>query len=88
MVSNSLWVGCAAVRSAVVVAARGSSGGSHPGGSHSYVSFIKFAGCMRSHGVPAFPDLSTRGGGVPVGPGDPERQLAGDAAGAQDMWWK
>jgi hypothetical protein len=55
---------------AVPLAACGSSAGSKSagGGSRSYASFLRFATCMRAHGVPGFPDPSPGGGGVHIGP--------------------
>jgi hypothetical protein len=44
--------------------ATGSGGSSNAGGSASSHSAVAFSGCMRSHGVPNFPDPSG-GGGVP-----------------------
>jgi hypothetical protein len=46
--------------------ATGSGGSSNAGGSASSHSAVAFSGCMRSHGVPNFPDPSG-GGGVPKG---------------------
>src|SRR5581483_3679051 len=40
-------------------------------------TFLRFARCMRSHGVPSFPDpqISTKGGGVAVKIGGPGSEL-------------
>lgn len=55
---------------AAILAACGSSGKpAATGGSNGYTSFLHFAECMRSHGVPSFPDPSPGGGGVHIGPG-------------------
>lgn len=64
-----LALACAAASLAPVIAGCGSSGGSHPGGSRDYASFLRFSNCMRAHGVPNFPDLGSSGGHVPIGPG-------------------
>ncbi|MGN6167199.1 MAG: hypothetical protein ACTHQQ_03385 [Solirubrobacteraceae bacterium] len=69
MVNRSLWLGCAEVSCSAAIAACGSSGASHAGGSRDYASFLRFANCMRSHGVPNFPDPGGGGGGVHIGPG-------------------
>ena len=55
----------AVVSSALVLAACGSSG-KPGGGSGSAIASgaIKYADCMRVHGVPSFPDPSSAGGGV------------------------
>jgi hypothetical protein len=44
----------------------GSGGASNAGGSASSPSAVAYSGCMRSHGVPNFPDPPS-GGGVPKG---------------------
>jgi hypothetical protein len=65
----------AAVACAVLIAACGASGGSvaaaSGGPSPAHVAAgIKFAGCMRSHGIPNFPDPSGGGGiQIPAGSG-------------------
>ena len=53
----------------VVVAACGSSGKSSSGGSNAkFAAGVRFADCMRSHGVSNFPDPSA-GGGISITPG-------------------
>jgi hypothetical protein len=52
----------------VVLAACGSAGKPSTGGSNAYTSFLHFSKCMRSHGVPNFPDPSP-GGGIQITPG-------------------
>ena len=57
-----LVVALAAVSCAAALTACGSSGRSnHGSGSSSDVAGIKFADCMRSHGVPSFPDPNSHG---------------------------
>lgn len=68
MTIKALSFGCMLLGCALALAACGSSGGSHAGGSRDYGSFLKFADCMRAHGVPNFPDPSAGGGGVHIGP--------------------
>lgn len=51
----------AGVLMALVLGACG-SGEPTSGGSRSYASFLRFSVCMRSHGVPDFPDPSPGGG--------------------------
>ncbi len=68
-----------AVGCAVVLAGCGSSG--HAGNGSAPDAGVKFAACMRSHGVPNFPDPSGGGGiQIPVGsginPGSPSFQSA------------
>jgi hypothetical protein len=64
---NILVVALAAITFAVTLTACGSSGKSNTGsGSNGQVAGIKFADCMRSHGVPNFPDPSA-GGGIQIG---------------------
>ncbi|MGI8507072.1 MAG: hypothetical protein ACR2MK_09795 [Solirubrobacteraceae bacterium] len=66
-----------AVSCGLVIGACGSSGSPSSaagtgatGGSSHYASFLKFSTCMRSHGVPDFPDPSSNGGlRLRVGPG-------------------
>jgi hypothetical protein len=61
----SLLVAVAFVSSALVLAACGSSGKSGSGsGSATASAGIKYADCMRAHGVPNFPDPTSAGGGV------------------------
>lgn len=60
-VTGALAAGCA-----VVIAACGSSSpssGQTGTGSSQAASLVKFSACMRSHGVPGFPDPSTSAGG-------------------------
>jgi hypothetical protein len=53
------------VSSALVLAACGSSGKPSGGsGSATASAAVKYADCMRVHGVPTFPDPSSAGGGV------------------------
>lgn len=64
-------VAFAALCCAALVAACGSSSASHNGSNARFVTGVKFADCMRSHGVPNFPDPGAGGGGIqiPVGSG-------------------
>jgi hypothetical protein len=65
----TLAVALAAVSCAVALTACGSSGKSNNGsGSNGESAGIKFADCMRSHGVPNFPDPGA-GGGIQIGSG-------------------
>lgn len=60
----------ATVACAAAIAACGSSGnsvGAGSGGSPGNSAGIKFAACMRSHGVPSFPDPGS-GGGIQITP--------------------
>src|SRR6201999_1001596 len=67
----------------IVIAACGGSsgsGGASAGASH-YHSFLSFSRCMRSHGVPHFPDPQAQGGieitpGDGINPGSPAMQSA------------
>lgn len=59
----------AAVGSAVVLAACGGSSGKSTGSGSSFASGLKFSDCMRSHGVPNFPDPSGGGGGIQISAG-------------------
>ena len=54
---------------AVVLAACGGSGGGGTGTQAGYNGALRFAQCMRAHGVPNFPDPSAGGGGLSIGPG-------------------
>jgi hypothetical protein len=58
----------AAIVCAVAVAACGSSSSSKHGVSARVAAGIQFADCMRSHGVPNFPDPGS-GGGIQIGSG-------------------
>lgn len=59
---HRLWFAAAIFGCAVAITACGSSGSksSHPGSGRT--SFLAFSRCMRSHGVPNFPDPSAGGG--------------------------
>ena len=58
---------CAAITSAVAIAACGSSSTSHSAsGSSAAGAGISAADCMRSHGVPNLPDPSSGGGGIQI----------------------
>lgn len=51
----------------VALAGCGSSGKpSASAGSNGYTSFLHFSQCMRTHGVPNFPDPSPSGGGIHI----------------------
>jgi hypothetical protein len=64
-----LAVALASVSCAVALTACGSSGKSNTGsGSNGEAAGIKFADCMRSHGVPNFPDPGP-GGGIQISSG-------------------
>jgi hypothetical protein len=55
---------------ALALGACGSSGKpGTPSASNGYADFLNFSKCMRSHGVTAFPDPSTHGGGIELTPG-------------------
>ena len=63
-----LALACAALSLTIGAAGCGSSGTSHAGGSRDFTSFLRFANCMRSHGVPNFTDPGSSGG-IHIGPG-------------------
>lgn len=67
MLRKHLWLRCSASLCAVALGACGSA--SKPGapGSSSYSQGVKYAGCVRSHGIPDFPDPD-HGGGFPTLP--------------------
>lgn len=52
-------VGLAALSCAILLAACGSTSKLHTPGADDHAAKQKFATCMRSHGVPNFPDLGT-----------------------------
>ena len=54
---------------AVAIAACGSSGNPTRQQSSSYAGALKYSVCLRSHGVPTFPDPSPDGGIAPIAPG-------------------
>jgi hypothetical protein len=58
---HNLSIALAAVSCAVALAACGSSGQPAAATSSGYTQRLKFADCMRSHGVPNFPDPSPNG---------------------------
>lgn len=62
MLSKSLWIGSAASLCAVALAACGSSSKPSASASTSYSHGVKYADCMRSHGIPDFPDPVSSGG--------------------------
>jgi hypothetical protein len=63
--NHTVWGGLAVVSCVVAVAACGSSHTpSAATDSRSYSQAVKFADCVRAHGVPSFPDPSGGGGGV------------------------
>jgi hypothetical protein len=77
---SALTVAVAAVSFAVVLTACGSSGKSGSGsGSATASAGIKFADCMRAHGVPNFPDPSA-GGGIQLSGGINPRSPAFQSA--------
>ncbi len=55
----------AVVICAAAIVACGSSAAPHANASSHYPQFLKFSQCMRSHGVPNFPDPSS-GGGIQI----------------------
>jgi hypothetical protein len=61
------FVALAALGCAVVIAACGSTKSSVKAASNQSAQLLTFSDCMRSHGVPSFPDPS--GGGIHFGPG-------------------
>ena len=64
---HALGVALAGAGCALALAACGSSGNSNNGASSSdQSSGIKFADCMRSHGVQNFPDAPSGGGGIQI----------------------
>jgi hypothetical protein len=77
MRGRSLVVALAALVSSLVLAACGSSGHGSSAGRHDPA--LEFAACMRSHGVPNFPDPS-RGGGIQIPSGVNPRAPAFQAA--------
>jgi hypothetical protein len=59
------WITLAVTACTVAIASCGSSSNPHTaGGGGGAAQGIKFADCMRSHGVPTFPDPSDTGGGI------------------------
>lgn len=59
------WITLAATACTLAIAACGSSSNPHTtAGGGGAAQGIKFANCMRSHGVPTFPDPSGAGGGI------------------------
>lgn len=63
--SRGAWITLAATACLVAIAACGSSSNPHTTADGSGVAQgIKFADCMRSHGVPTFPDPGAAGGGI------------------------
>jgi hypothetical protein len=79
-----LATGVAGLSCAVALAACGSAAKSSNGGSTVFAAGVRFANCMRSHGVPTFPDPSS-GGGIQIpdnsgiNPGSPAFQAAQSA---------
>ncbi len=63
--TQKVWVALAAVGSAAALTACGSSGGSTAAGSSHYDASLRFSECMRSRGVPTFPDPGS-GGGIQI----------------------
>lgn len=63
----------AAIGCGLALTACGASGGGGTGtgtnSSGGYTVALKYATCMRAHGVPNFPDPSPNGGGIDVSPG-------------------
>ncbi len=57
-----VWLSCASVSSALAIAACG--GSSHKPHAASGGPALKFAQCMRAHGLSNFPDPSAGGGGI------------------------
>jgi hypothetical protein len=63
---HGFWTALVAVGSVLAIAACGSS--SKPSNSTAHDAFLSFSKCMRSHGVPNFPDPSP-GGGIQLSSG-------------------
>jgi hypothetical protein len=57
-----LWLGAAIIGCALTITACGTSGSSSSHTGSGRTSFLAFSQCMRSHGVPNFPDPSAGGG--------------------------
>ncbi len=65
--SPRLAIAVTAIACGIALGACGSSAKpATTGGSNGNASFLNFSKCMRSHGVPNFPDPSTNGGGVKI----------------------
>jgi hypothetical protein len=65
---QSVSITLAAVSCLLLIAACGSSNNSrNAAASSGYAAFLKFSVCMRSHGLPNFPDPSANGG-IKIGP--------------------
>jgi hypothetical protein len=63
--TGGAWIALAATACTMATAACGSSSDPHTtAGADDAAQGIKFADCMRSHGVPTFPDPSSTGGGI------------------------
>jgi hypothetical protein len=56
----------AAVVVAAITAGCGSSNKPSGGGGPAAADGLKFASCMRAHGLPSFPDPAARGGGIQI----------------------
>jgi hypothetical protein len=68
---------------ALLAAACGGGGSSAAGGSSPYQKAVAYAQCMRSHGVPGFPDPDSKGNFLIKGPelgGSPRQYQAADKA--------
>lgn len=61
-------IACALLSCALALAACGSSDKAHASDA-SFSQSLKFASCMRAHGVPNFPDPTAGGGGIEIAPG-------------------
>jgi hypothetical protein len=57
-----LWIAIATVGCASTVVGCGSAGKHNGNVSNTYAQGVRYSGCMRSHGVPRFPDPSPGGG--------------------------
>jgi hypothetical protein len=64
---RNFWAGLAAAGCALALAACGSSHNASGSSSASRSQALELASCMRSHGVPNFPDPGGGGGGIDLG---------------------
>jgi hypothetical protein len=65
LLTAGAWIALATTACTMATAACGSSSNPHPtAGGDDATQGIKFADCMRSHGVPSFPHPSNTGGGI------------------------
>ena len=75
-------LGCSLVLADCGAAAAGTGTGTGTAGSGGANPALKYAQCMRAHGVTNFPDPSPSGGGIDIGPGsgiNPQSPVFGSA---------